>query len=102
MLKDLDRRNFTPEAGVILAYHADRRQRIAAQIEEAVVDANLFKLQQLTPEIRQLFFDAVRGAMKSWARSGRLPFGWGRALRSSLAFGVIGNFSRCTKTGGTM
>ena len=48
------------------------------------------------------FSVAVRGAIKSWARSGRLPSGRGSALRSSLAFGVRGNFSNRRKTEGIM
>ena len=46
VLKNLDRGNLAPEASVIVTHHADRGQRITAQIEEAVVDANLFQLQQ--------------------------------------------------------
>ena len=57
MLKHLDRWNLTAVAGMILPDHANRSQRVAAEIEEAVVNTNFVQLQLLAPESGQLFFD---------------------------------------------
>ena len=62
-----------PVASLKLAHHADRGQRIAAQIEEAIVDAHFFQLQQIAPETRQLLLhfgpgsDEVLGEIRPFA-----------------------------------
>ena len=64
VLKDLDRRNLAPEAGMELADHAHGGQRIAAQIEETVVDSDFFQLQQFAPQAGQLLFHLSPGRDK--------------------------------------
>ena len=91
-----------PRCRLIFDTRLGRQQRVAAELEEVVVDADLLDARAPRPDRgQQLLHRPVRGAHV--LRRGRCArSGAGSASRSTLPFGVSGRASRTTKADGTM
>ena len=71
--------------------HLQREQRVAAEVEEVVVNPDPVDRQHLAPDRRQHFLHRTsRAPRMERSRSGRSPSGAGSARRSSFRFGVVG------------
>jgi hypothetical protein len=89
------------ELGIEIRDRADGLQRMATQLEEVVVTADAFDLQQLPPDSGQaLFYMTLRRFEGLGAKEP--SSGAGNAFRSSLPFAVSGTRSNCTYAAGTM
>jgi hypothetical protein len=79
--------------------HLQARDRIAAKLEEVVVDADAFSPEYLAPDLRQQVLARVA---RRDERAFGMNDGTGSAARSSLPCVVIGNASSVINTPGTM
>ena len=75
------------EARVIQVGHANNCQGIAAEIEEAVVDADLVELQQIAPEVRQVLFCLRIGRDEVLSKIRAFAFGAGKSFAIDLGVG---------------
>ena len=76
--------------------------RIAAEIEEIIVDADLLKAQASVQSLARCASTGSRGATKGPARRGRSVLGDGKVLRSTLPLAASGKVSRNTNAAGIM
>ena len=83
-------------------HHLGGQQRVPAQVEEVVVDADPLHAQHLRPDLGQRRLQLGRAVPRSAAARTRRRSGAGSALRSSLPFGVSGSASSATNAAGTM
>ena len=80
----------------------DAEDRVPAQLEEVVVDADPFEPQHFGPDLCQPLLGRSARGCKALFSSGRAWSGAGSARRSTLPLGVNGSASSTTKAAGTM
>ncbi len=103
VLEHLDERQLDLEGLADAGRQLGHQQRVAAELEEVVVDADALDAQKIAPESRPASAGRACGAeCRSSRSSGRLASGAGRARRSTLPVGVRGSASRIVNTEGTM
>ena len=91
----------SPDSGADPRGRLGRQQRVAAQLEEVVVDADPLQAQHLGPDVGEHLLAGVRGRRVGTAAAG-CRSGAGSAWRSTLPLGVSGSASSTTKAEGTM
>ena len=77
------------------------QQRVPAELEEVVLDADALDLQQVLPDLRQRRLRGVSAAGNPFPPD-RLASGRGRARRSTLPLAVRGMSDSRTNAAGTM
>ena len=84
-------------------HHLGGEQRVPAQVEEVVVDAERRSTPSTSrPDPGEQPLGRRRAARRVATDAARVTTGAGSALRSSLPFGVSGSASRVTNAAGTM
>ncbi|GAA3067103.1 hypothetical protein GCM10020254_08360 [Streptomyces goshikiensis] len=103
MFEDRGHPQLAAELGVDQGDQAHGEERVPAEGEEVVVDAEVRGVEQPPPQAQQPFLVGVRGRARGAVRAGgRGRGGSGSALRSSLPLAVSGMASIRTQAVGTM